>query len=108
MYLKVFDVQKKKKFYGMGDVKFSWENHWSDDGKQSHRENDSRLERLANRCKDPNFHIISVTRSLHCHELFVGGKNTTVLNNDNKHEGLSQGCPIYGLRANSGPATDFR
>lgn len=34
-------------FYEMGDVRLSWRRHWSDDGKQSHSENKSPLERLA-------------------------------------------------------------
>lgn len=35
-------------------------------------------------------------------------KNKRALNNDKRHEGLSQACPDYGLRANCSPTNDFR
>lgn len=105
MYLKVFDVKKNTFyfFYRVGDVKFSWEKHRSDGGKQSHRGNESGLERLANRFKDPNCaHYLSQTFFTYIMSSLKVVKIKRAPNNDNKHEGISHRCP------NCSPATDFR
>lgn len=74
----------------MGDVRLSWRRHWSDDGKQSHSENKSPLERLAADKTTQFFFAFSSSHILQIHqELVKGSNNQTALSKENGREGLS-------------------